>query len=696
MINELYLLTTVMEQKGVVTESRYPDYQEIPSIKKEAPCIRIVLSGNQVAEVESVDAELGKHLLKFGTKQGTFPCMNLAPLYRIVEKGQKKKLAELLKNPGDEVDIGQIKFWCSRNNWGEKFSKKYYQCMQKVPKRLEDFLQGEAFYPPMERLIHAIQPFLDPQVLHSELERIVFEKLENHIDVELALRILFYSGKEGKAEEDDFGSLSVILDSEELEEDGHSAATIFFTKELNQALWKAEERKESDQSAEEEDAFGIPLGAIEKPMPVVKLAGGFDVSLRTMFRGQPCQQRYGRIENATYPISGEMRRRLQDALAYLSGEKMRGKTWIPVGKNEILFVYPSKKMEWDEAYTPIFGEKNSGNHKASFEKEAEKFSRQIRKPGMDDEETEPERIQIFILKKIDKARTKVVYTRCTTPQELALKIQNWKRASWNLPDLCFGKPETLFPMDIGKVMNRLWRQDGSQELNQYHVRSDFYGTELFFGVSAKNLEQDLQNLSGSCVNMAVCAGNYLKEEAADKKRGLITYQLKETVALAGMLLWWSGKRKEDYMKDYAYLVGQMLQIADSLHELYCFAERKDQMPAQFVGSSIYGAVAECPNRGFSQLGQRMQPYITWAKGHRDRRIVREKKGKEGKNNVYIGPTAGYLLAAYGYVAAETESVSSSKNRLTDYEKIQLFLGYLAALPKSKNIEKEMEGERNEE
>ena len=373
MINELYLLTTVLKEKGVVTESRYPDYQELPSIKREAPCVRIVLSGNQVTEVESVDAELGKYLLKFGTKQGTFPCMNLAPLYRIAEKEQKKKLTELLKNPGGAVDIGQIKSWCQTNNWGEKFSKKYHQCMQKVPQRLEELLQGEAFYPPMDRLIHAIQPFLDPQVLRRELERIVFEKLEDHVDVELALRILFYSGKEDKTAEEDFGSLSVVLDSEELEEEGHSSATVFFTKELNQALWKAEERKERVQSGEEEDAFGMPLGSIEKPMPIVKLAGGFDVSLRTMFRGQPCQQRYGRIENATYPISGEVRRQMQDALAYLSGEKMRGKTWIPVGKNEILFVYPSKKMEWDEAYTPLFGEKNSGNHKASFEKKLRNF-----------------------------------------------------------------------------------------------------------------------------------------------------------------------------------------------------------------------------------------------------------------------------------------------------------------------------------
>lgn len=64
------------------------------------------------------------------------------------------------------------------------------------------------------------------------------------------------------------------------------------------------------------DAFGIPFQAIEEPMPNVKLAGGFDVALRTMFKKQRCQTRYGKIENASYPISPQMRMGLQAALEW--------------------------------------------------------------------------------------------------------------------------------------------------------------------------------------------------------------------------------------------------------------------------------------------------------------------------------------------------------------------------------------------
>ena len=55
-------------------------------------------------------------------------------------------------------------------------------------------------------------------------------------------------------------------------------------------------------------------------MPKVKLAGGMEVTLRTMFKGQPCQTRYGRIESASYPIATNVRKEIQAALEWLGNE----------------------------------------------------------------------------------------------------------------------------------------------------------------------------------------------------------------------------------------------------------------------------------------------------------------------------------------------------------------------------------------
>ena len=91
--------------------------------------------------------------------------------------------------------------------------------------------------------------------------------------------------------------------------------------ELNEHLLKMDDDKHTECDTDSIDAFGISFQAIEEPMPTVKLAGGFDVTLRTMFKEQRCQTSYGRIDNASlsdfsanaYPasIGSRMDRRLE-------------------------------------------------------------------------------------------------------------------------------------------------------------------------------------------------------------------------------------------------------------------------------------------------------------------------------------------------------------------------------------------------
>ncbi len=679
MINELYLLTQAIEQQGVTLESWHPHYREMPVVKKDSPCVRIVLSGDYVSQVESIEPELCRHLRKYGNNQATWPGVNLASLYRITDEEQKKELKDLLKNADEEIDLERIRSWCVENNWGTKLIKKYKKCVQMIPEKLEAIVSGENDYPPVVKLIQAMKPFRDPRILHRELERVAFEMLENHTEVELALRILFYVGKEEKTAEEDSGSLSVFFDSEELEDMGDSSATLFFTKGLNQALQKAEKRKrENSERGNETDAFGRPFFPSEEPMPSVKLAGGFDAILRTMFHGQPCQSRYGRIENDAYPLSEEMRSQMKDALKYLSAAEMKEKTWIAVpGRREILFAYPSRQMTKEETYVSLFQGIPEEKKKASFKEEAERFVGQIIKPEHVDEEINPKRIQIFILRKIDRGRTKVVYSRCPDAVEILKCARKWEDAAANLPVLSIGRPEIPFPMEIGEIMNRIWRQDGDQQLDNYRPISSYHGMELFFGTQKQNLEADLRYLVRYSVNMVACI------EKINKKKENPIYSIRRSAMLMGMILSWMNVQKEEYMKEYPYLLGQLLKVSDNLHQLYCWHVRNKQMPARLVGNSLYKAVSECPDRGIEQLSQRMIPYIEWAILHPEAKIVKEaSKGSEKKEAKYEGPPAGYYRSVYERIGQEISNVISPKSRMNDYEKSLLFIGYLAALPKS--------------
>ena len=144
MINELYELSKVLHNEDIKTQSWHRKYQPIPNIRSNAPCVCIKVSAGKVIGISSVDAELGKILRKYGSNQGSYPCMNLAPLYRITDDTKKKKIADLGNHPEkiDDACIAEMRAWCTENtyNWSKKFQGKYKISMEK---RLWNFIVSQ-------------------------------------------------------------------------------------------------------------------------------------------------------------------------------------------------------------------------------------------------------------------------------------------------------------------------------------------------------------------------------------------------------------------------------------------------------------------------------------------------------------------------------------------------------------------------
>lgn len=685
MINELYQLFATLSRMDIVGDQWHREYKSIPNIKANAPCVRIVFLGNKVDRLDSVNADLGQRLRKYGNNQGTFPAMNLAPLYRITEAERVQKISKLMKGDSNQIDIQQIKEWCGCSNWGFKFSRKYKNSMRKIPAKLEQMLQGEAVYEPALHLIRTAHTFVEPEVLRAELERAAFDALERRVDIVLALQILFYLGKEEKSPEDDYGSLSVILDCDELEAADVSSATEKFTRGLNRALLAADATEKGKTKANEPDAFGIMFAPLEEPMPTVKLAGGFEVSLRTMFKGQPCQSRYGRFENATYPIAPEVRSGIQAALTWLSGGNMKNKTWVSTDKKEILFAYPSQLPEYLPSFTALFKATDKREQKSRFESETKAFSEYLTKTKTMDPENYPDYIQIFILRKLDNARTKVIYTRCATTDDIVRNSAEWQSASQNLPEFPIRSPWAPFPLGAADILNRTWKRDGTQAADKFKPVPAYHGMELLFGVPKPVLEKDLHFMIVGCANMALYAGGILNSVIRYNAANAFIPKLQDSLVMIGMILYWLGSKKEDYMNEYPYLFGQLLKASDSLHELYCCEVRDGQIPPQLVGSSMYVAASELPAQTLAQLANRMLPYIAWAKANREACIKRKLKNRQGEETEYFGLSAGYLLYAYEQIADALLSVLKDKQRFNDYEKAQMFIGYLAAFPKKEKV-----------
>lgn len=632
------------------------------------------LGGGKVSKISMLNAKIGTILRKYGSNQGSFPCMNLASLYRITDDTIKKNIAGIMSHPEtlDAAMLQKVKGWCTENNWSKKFRGKYKISMDNIPAQLRKIAPE---YAPLQALLAEVEEYKNPDVFHAELENAIWRMLERRENVQAALMLLFYLGKPAEDAEDDLGSLSIALESTRLIESGVPAISEKFVTGMNQCLLNAEAAQQPSGQTDTIDAFGIPFMADERPMPSVKLAGGFDATIRTMFKEQRCQTRYGRIDSASYPISPEMRGKLQAALAWIGDREREDKTWTKSDQNEILFVYPLAVPDHNISYISPF--KRVRNETIQFTTRAEQFTQQLRKTRKPGTDSHAEGIQIFVLHKIDKARTKVVYTRQTDPAELEQASEAWTLGCTNLPKFLFDAPEVPYPLDIADTLNRPWKQSGEPATERFKPIPRYHGMELLME-PAMSVCSDLQLLAANAATLSAYLGYLSATENLCHPRW---NDAKNMLALLGLFLYRNGIRKDDYMDNLPYLYGQLLKAADELHALYCKVVRKGEIPPQLAGGGLFLAAVEAPVRTLNVLSQRIMPYYTWAKSYRLQGSQLE--GKESWR-------AGWLYRLCEDITGKIKQNWTMQTRLNEEEKAQMFIGYLAAFPKSEKNETKTE------
>ncbi len=667
MINELYDLSKALDKASISRQDWHNLYDFIPKISKNKPCICITVSNGKVVDLSQLDAKFDKILRKYGNTHGTFPCMNLASLYRIEDKTIKEELRGYTNHP-EKITcdvINKIKGWCKDDNWNANFIEQYRRSMKDRPAELQPVA---ARYEPLQILINETKYFEDVYALHRELEQFAWQMIERGENVALALRILFYQA----SKQNEYGKISIAFESERLIDRGLPAVSERFVLGFNRHLLEVEDQRNSKEVADSIDAFGNPFLPPNEPMPSVKLAGGFEAKLRTMFEEQGSQFRYGNIEAASYPLSRPLRKQLKSALEWVSDADRENITWIKADKDEILFVYPLSQLDISTSYTAMF----KRNEKAVFSEKAKQFIQALRKPKSADTDSVSNQIRIFVLRKIDKGRTKVIYTRQTDANELEKCSEVWTCGCANIPKIWKEAPQTIFPLSAADVLNRFWKQNGEIATNKFKPFPKYHGLELLMEPNL-SIDSDLHRLIESALRIGPLLGNQRANAVKSEE------SQREMVVMLGLLLNRKHIRKEQYMENLPYLYGQLLKAADELHALYCEVVRKGDVPPQLVGSSLFRSAAETPCRTMQMLGQRIMPYYSWAKSYRLKND--EEHGKEIRR-------ARWLYCVCERIVNKLQESWTAQTRFNDEEKAQLFIGYLAAFTKKEGIEQDTEEE----
>lgn len=660
MINELSSLSKALEQAGIVPLQSYRNYIPLPNVSAKAPCIRIWVKGGQVVDFEAIDRALAMQLRKFGSNQASFPGLNLISLYRVTDESEKKLVAQCIEKP-ESIDVLRLRTLCRENAWEPHQSSRIKNCFSKTPKKMIELLDCAGI--PKENLLNTLAAecasFANAQVLHESLTRAVFEKLEKKQDVGLALLILFQLGDASKPCKDDKRNISVFFDTDAYDTYGMYAASREFTAYLNTAFLQAERILMSGAS-EQADAFGEIYIPPKAPMPRVKLAAGFKSALYTMYDKQPCQSRYHNFDDKrdSYPLSAQHRVQFQAALNWLGGDaKSKGITWLNTGKGEAVFAYPSSLPDVTLPFVQFFGRiDQSGTFRDISRSLLTTFN------GISPKD-KPESVQVFVLKKIDNGRTKILYSQSASADALMHAAENWEMACNDLPGFAAMKPSTPFPVNVAAIVNQVWRQNG--ESSTVSAMHPYEGIELFLHQAQHRLLlHELHILVQHGMPLFIHAGPLLH---SGRKCNRVA-QLEQILPVLSMLLFFSGNRKDDYMEATPYLMGQLLKASDELHALYCKVVRNNQIPPQLVGSALFVAASETPGRTLSQLSVRMAPYLSWAKQYRT------------KNEDSSG-LAGWYLRIFEQIANKLAAAYAVPMRWSDAQKAQLFIGYLASFSK---------------
>ena len=683
MLNELYHLSCVLERASIKPFNWHDDLIELPNASVRKPCYRLFINSDfHISDIEPMKKESMASLRKWEPSNGnSFPSFNIQPLYRLADEDKKKRLKKWREGT-EAVDLGLLREWCadeSTKNWDDKFGKKMDKCLRVIPQELQkkcfnipsDFSALKDLFERITKLGkgHSTEFFYS-------LNSCIWRLLDKNSKDLFLFPILIHEGSSNKKPEDDRGAVSVFLDVPDWKE--YPVAHGETIKLINTYLLNsASTTSQKDGENRGPDAFGLTSAGTKGKLAEVKLPILGGVTLRAMNSESPCQYRYGTIDERSFMIGKDSRKRVKGALEWLRDKKREGETWGRIDGRELLFSYPGVVPKTQLKLAACFGAGKTDDTEARFENYAKNVVDCLKglAPSLKDIE-----LCVFSLRKMDKARTKVVFHRNYSALRLSKAAQEWQQGCANIPPIqmkawgeekgkaIFVEPEVPFPLQIAACINRVWKLDGT---SQSEIKSipNTSGIELLLDESAVRrqvphlLTMAFQNSMGLFISMGNMQhrngpGDVLTLNGINKHKQLMP-------SILGLLLWKMGIGKESYMDNPPYLVGRLLKVADELHAVYCKEVRKNNLPPQLLGNALMAAALDSPTQALAQLALRIAPYYGWAR----------------TNTTASAGLSRYFLKEFSLIEKKLRDTVMPA-RLEDAERAQLLLGYISGNPQT--------------
>jgi hypothetical protein len=425
----------------------------------------------------------------------------------------------------------------------------------------------------------------------------------------------------------------------------------------------------------------------------------------------PCLSRYGMSGAEAFQAGREEVNKMNDAIAFLTADARKNKTWSSISDSNretpnLLLAYLADDPINDAFLAQVLGDPSSyeteEEYREAGELEFEALCQQVL-GSLDKVINKNPRTQInmIVLETLDPGRKQVVYENAWTLEQFRRNLLSWAEAAKNHPEIeiriqdknriIFYKPLCPGPDEICRLMKINYTRSGTmRQMKQsavslhdiyqlYMPQSDLFASDPFF------LNEFISIVVGKASRLLGDVKQQLLAEYAmppTREARSLARRAAAFVSLISILLWRLNVRKEAYMLDVPFNIGQFLQLADMLHRQYCVQVRnggdeRKPLPAQLMGNEMLAIACENPVEGLNRLRERMKVYLGWAKTF---------NGEEKARN-----RVRWILGRYGEVCAKI-AVGHLPEQFTPVQQAQVLLGYLATIPYEK---KSTEGDTNE-
>ncbi len=500
------------------------------------------------------------------------------------------------------------------------------------------------------------------------------------------------------------------------------------SKLLNKSLIAASDAQKNKEPSDDDTSMGIDAFSgrrvrLQDRFPSPKIAELGNVVLFSVnTKEAPTLFRYQLGGSKIFPAAATHVQKMQDALLFLADDAKIKTTCLPIpgaqsGKRDLLIAYlendTTAKGNDIPGMAEMFGcETNrlgvsEGDFSERTKNVLQLFSAKLHfSPDLG--------VRLIALGTIDKGRKQATLNRAYRVSDILEYARQWNDAACNIPAISIishfeeapDPPPTVAlgksgkkrrakaqtqripvrrmagvpsPIDLAVTINRVWSSDPKAGCAATYQRAfsiaDAY--DVFIPVAPQIAEAKarlaLSLLVARMTNVLAAIGAAKTAQRDEKFSDTVREQTLKTVALLGLLLKKLNpitNHKDSYMKEPLYQLGQLLALADSLHQQYCKHVRDNQRPSQLMGNALFNTALEQPKTALARLAERIAPYQAWAQNY---------KCEDGSYG--ICPAGKIKICAKRFIE-EVNGVFHVRTdelpeRMSDEDKAKLLIGYLA-------------------